>query len=457
MKKLLTFLALMLIALSSNAQCPARGDVNGDGEITITDVTALVDILLHEGRELTVSNDCVRMYLEEIVHIEVTSGSGEYEVECPNPEVVNADIEGSEITLVSMGQGETVVTVRDLVTGKTAEITVTVVVSLTLDVYEITLMEGDLGTVTITSGNGSYEAVSSDIETVDVLVNDSEISLSAISCGEVVVTVTDLVTGETADLHVIVNNCPALQLSEEGLSFDVGETVTVEILSGSGNYEVSSSDENTLEVELDGSTIILYGRSMGQVQVTVTDLDTGQSVILEVMVNPIPDLILSEYEITLLEGEDGTIEVVHGSGEYEVEVSDPNVVEAGTDGSVITLHAVQPGTAQVMVIDENTLNSAFIDVTVYGNLELSAYELTLEDGESGTVDILSGSGSYEVSCSDDQGVEAYLSDSSITIVGHGKSGGIGFGGGTVTVTDTITGQSASIEVYVDPPQPHNEW
>ena len=46
MQRLLTLLAFALVAFTANAQSTLKGDVNGDGSISITDVTMLVDVIL---------------------------------------------------------------------------------------------------------------------------------------------------------------------------------------------------------------------------------------------------------------------------------------------------------------------------------------------------------------------------------------------------------------------------
>ena len=46
MKKLMTLFAFALVAFTANAQSTIKGDVNGDGGISITDVTTLVEVIL---------------------------------------------------------------------------------------------------------------------------------------------------------------------------------------------------------------------------------------------------------------------------------------------------------------------------------------------------------------------------------------------------------------------------
>ena len=49
MKKLMTLFALTLVAFTANAQSTLKGDVNGDGEVNVTDVTMIVEHVLGQN------------------------------------------------------------------------------------------------------------------------------------------------------------------------------------------------------------------------------------------------------------------------------------------------------------------------------------------------------------------------------------------------------------------------
>ena len=49
MKKLMTLFALTLVAFTANAQSTLKGDVNGDGEVNMTDVTMIVEHVLGQN------------------------------------------------------------------------------------------------------------------------------------------------------------------------------------------------------------------------------------------------------------------------------------------------------------------------------------------------------------------------------------------------------------------------
>ena len=64
------------------------------------------------------------------------------------------------------------------------------------------------------------------------------------------------------------------------------EEFTVEILSGSGSYTVTSNDPNAefVSVHLDGNMIYIHGVGSGEAVITVTDTQTGETATIEVTV-----------------------------------------------------------------------------------------------------------------------------------------------------------------------------
>lgn len=75
-----------------------------------------------------------------------------------------------------------------------------------------------------------------------------------------------------------------LSVSTEAISLETGETSTVQITAGSGQYGVTNLNSDIAKATLQGTTISINGVSVGQAQVVVTDILTGQKVIIEVTV-----------------------------------------------------------------------------------------------------------------------------------------------------------------------------
>ena len=184
---IITFvLSIMLFPLTVNAQSQLRGDVNGDqnvtvsdvsflvecilsgnietnfntcdinkdGEISILDVMTIVSIILNgdDQPDLIVSIESAVVSPNGSVTIDIVSGSGQYEVSSSNPDVVEAVLDGSKVIITSKVGGtieiegsdnqtparnarsakiamtahHAIITVTDLATNQTTNINVTV-------------------------------------------------------------------------------------------------------------------------------------------------------------------------------------------------------------------------------------------------------------------------------------------------------------------------------------------
>ena len=70
-------------------------------------------------------------------------------------------------------------------------------------------------------------------------------------------------------------NVVSLDLSESSVRLTKGNTTTVEVTTGSGNYTVSSSDVSIATVAVSGNKVIIIGMEKGAATITVTDTETG--------------------------------------------------------------------------------------------------------------------------------------------------------------------------------------
>ena len=79
---------------------------------------------------------------------------------------------------------------------------------------------------------------------------------------------------------------PDLTVSQSRCQIIVGNYATIEILSGSGNYEISNSNTDVIEVTLDDATITLKALSVGISYTTLKDTSSGQIISIVVIVEP---------------------------------------------------------------------------------------------------------------------------------------------------------------------------
>ena len=170
------------------------------------------------------------------------------------------------------------------------------ILPLMVSTNELSLEVGKTWTVEVTSGCGIYDAWSSNEDVVNVSVNYDVISITALSAGDATITVEDTKSGHTVNIKVTVTapeeEKPNLSLSiTYPINLYIGESRSVIIISGSGSYEVKSSDDDVASVSLEDATVKITAINEGQAIITVTDIQSCQTATLVVTVisGTIPD------------------------------------------------------------------------------------------------------------------------------------------------------------------------
>lgn len=157
---------------------------------------------------------------------------------------------------------------------------------LSLSVNEISLSKGNNVTIVITSGYGSYTVTSTDTNIADATLSGSTVIITGKNGGTTVVKVIDTISGDMQEVNVQV--LTPLSFSANSAELIIGETTTIDITSGNGNYEVTSSNVNVVEASLSGTTIVLTGKAKGIATVTVKDVVTGSTEDISVTVKDAP-------------------------------------------------------------------------------------------------------------------------------------------------------------------------
>ena len=197
------------MTLTSNAQSIKLGDVNHDGNLSVADVTALVDIILNGYLPFSVSPEEVTMLIGETTDVTISGGYDFYEVEAANPNIVTAALNGSTVTLTAVSAGETTVTVKDVLTFRTIDIPVVNYVALHVSSNELSLIADERGKVEITSGGGSYDVQISDANVATLVLDGNYVFVTAVGVGTATITVTDTKSGQTEAIEVKVTSlCP---------------------------------------------------------------------------------------------------------------------------------------------------------------------------------------------------------------------------------------------------------
>ncbi|GEM_PF-3161529 len=182
--------------------------------------------------------------------------------------------------------------------------------SLKVDHTEIDIYLNTYGHVQVESGSGSYEVINKNPNIVETSFIsdglpakaltpgqdggkiDDHLTIKGIALGNATVQIKDKNTQEVAEVKVHVITAPHLSLSSYSQTLAVGGQVEVEVLTGSGMYEVATNNPNVVNVSSythtistvseDGSfskdhdMIKITAKSKGRAIVTVKDLSSGE-------------------------------------------------------------------------------------------------------------------------------------------------------------------------------------
>lgn len=304
-------------------------------------------------------------------------------------------------------------------------------VSMEVDNKSVTLLQGDEITVNIVSGNGNYSVKSFDETVATTQVDGERVTIKAAensaldenNQAETTILVIDgrkkvaRVQVKVAKLWQLTVNVPTKDVpvdDKETLDMFIGETTTVKILTGNGDYIISApegSDEYMEIGELSGQVFTIIGKKETgdtPIDVTITD-KKGKTVEIPVEVK-IVDLTLDVYEANFTEPDAAAqyINIEKGNGgysfSYQVDDAKPTttstIVEASENNNTITLKPKEFGNVTVIVSDQKGSSKKIaVKVNPYAiKLENNATSLELNGFETEkVVTIARGNGGYTLS------------------------------------------------------------
>lgn len=234
-----------------------------------------------------------------------------------------------------------------------------VVNDLEIEKNTVTLRVGESGTVGITNGNGSYSVVSTDENVAKASISttgNQSVLIQAVGKGDATVTVKDLTNSQTKNIAVIVNAYLALDTYELVASID--EISTANITQGVGPYSVTYTKGGIVSAFLNGSVISIVGILAGEDDVIIADGGSNETAVIKVKVFNNLALGLEGNEVTVIEEESQTIDILSGSGEYSVEIANNNIATVTVENSVLKITALSQGNIVVKVIDNQTKQTA---------------------------------------------------------------------------------------------------
>ena len=172
---------------------------------------------------LTFDTDTVSVGVGETTTFNVTAGGGDYKAFCENPDIATLSIQGNAITISAVKHGYTGVVVSDAAGNYKRLIVKAMYKKILLDKEEVNVSmkvghTDGTAVVTVTGGNGGYEAVSDyeDIAEVHSIV-DSVITIRGVGNGTAMITIKDKM-GLTKTVKVTVTTTDIPFTEEEKAS-----------------------------------------------------------------------------------------------------------------------------------------------------------------------------------------------------------------------------------------------
>lgn len=204
-------------------------------------------------------------------------------------------------------------------------------VDLTLSVSEIVISEvGETETVNITSGNGNYTAGSSAPAVATASVNKEVITITAVSEGEAIITVTDK-AGYTATINVTVGT-PEVALTSDTFTWEkLGNNVT-----GVSNFGLSWSHNTAtnaviIKATTDGATKLVRLATASYAE-TTTDVE------LIGLIDGTEGIErFEEISVTATEDYDEVIGVVYNDDYYILDIQRAVVATVTGQGTKVTV------------------------------------------------------------------------------------------------------------------------
>lgn len=282
-----------------------RAVAQGTTELTVVDneyqVSTTIPLSV-ELRPLVLSEQELTLLYGQRATIRITKGNGTYEVQVPpsTPAHVKATLNGTSVVIEALSLGEETITIKDVVSGETKEVKVTVPPS-DLQLASPNVLMPATGTfyLPIASGNGQYEVQVIDDEAKGKLSATVENGLIKITSTEAVVgriEVTDLQTNQTQQAMVtaraLVRN-PHFDKHELTITAG-GQQGVINLLDSYSGYDHyyywrPTYDATLLQVDMHRARIPLYsifGHKPGSTILTITDY--SRNVVAEVLITVLP-------------------------------------------------------------------------------------------------------------------------------------------------------------------------
>ncbi|ATA90657.1 hypothetical protein CGC58_09450 [Capnocytophaga stomatis] len=348
-------------ATVSGSKITVEARTIGSTTLTVKDKesnkTAQVKISVVEKLSLSKSELVVRANGSEVLSV---VGSGQYVVKSSDEAIAKATLSGNKITVKSGKAGSATVSVTDVKTGKASDVKVVVLADVSLSKREVTLERGkENQEVVINSGSGEYTVSSANSNVATASISGGKLIIRGVSQGTTQITVKDSKTGKVAEVRVVVT-VANITLSSLSATLRATETTNINILTGSGSYEATSSSIAVATTSVNGNRVVIVGKVIGSAKVTVKDKITGKTAVINVTVSAKNNIKLAQTTTEIKAGITRNVVISTGSGNYVAVSGNAGVATANISGNVLIVKGVKSGSTNITIsngIDNPTVLS----------------------------------------------------------------------------------------------------
>ncbi|MDO5105136.1 SUMF1/EgtB/PvdO family nonheme iron enzyme [Capnocytophaga sp.] len=281
--------------------------------------------------------------------VTILAGSGQYIVKSSDEAIVKPTLSANKVSLTTLKSGEAIITITDTKTKNVSDVKVIVYADISVSKNQIQLESGKINTeISITSGSGQYTATSNNQNIATVSLAQGKLTIKGIAHGTAKIVVKDSKTEKTAEIQVTVTVAD-ITLSTGSVNVKATENATLTALSGSGNYQATSSNPTVATVSVNGNNIVINGKIVGSTKITVKDKVSGKEKVVSVTVTYKRNIVLSQTNLEVNTGTTKNVSISSGSGSYALTSSNSNVATASISGNVIVVKGIAAGTANITV------------------------------------------------------------------------------------------------------------
>ncbi|GAB3428769.1 hypothetical protein [Niabella aquatica] len=240
---------------------------------------------------------------------------------------------------------------------------------LALSKTSISVLSGKSEFITITSGSGKYGVKSSNTNIATASVSGNSITITGKNEGSATISVHDSLLVQTKTIAVTVTpfTIVPLSVSKDAVGVNVGQSETISIIQGSGDYTLIPGNANITNVwQLNATTIKITGISAGNTSFIIKDDKSGQQVTVSVTVAAMAEMVITPESIALNAGESKQATITNGMGPYTFIIANTAIASVTQSGSILTIKGLTAGQTTISVRDFGTGQSKVINVTVSG-------------------------------------------------------------------------------------------